>query len=225
MALNPTYPESGRNWPRRRGPMSEEEYHELEKLNPDCKYEYIDGVAYMMSGGTVEHDLIADNIRAALRSRLRVRSGSCNTFGENVQVLMEIKRNGKKHYVYPDVTVSCAAEDRRPGNTMIESPKIVIEVLSPGTEAKDRSIKFRAFQKCPTIQEIVLVDQFAPYIQIWQRDEQDPASWHYRHYGPGEVVEFASVDIHVEIEELYLDVAFPMEPVEDDENEADEDDE
>lgn len=217
MALHPTHSESSRNWPRRRGAMSEEEYHELEDLSLDRKYEYIDGVAYMMSGGTVEHDLIADNIRAALRGRLRVRSGSCNTFGENVQVLVGVKKSGRKHYVYPDVTVSCAAEDRRTGNTLVESPKVVVEVLSPGTEARDRGVKFRAYQQCPTIQEIVLVDQFAPYVQIWQRNEQDPASWHYRHYGPGEVVEFASIDVNVEIEELYQDLSFTEEEEEEDE--------
>jgi hypothetical protein len=30
--------------------MTEEQYHELERLSPDRKYEYIDGIAYMMSG-------------------------------------------------------------------------------------------------------------------------------------------------------------------------------
>lgn len=221
MAINPTHPEAERNWPRRRGAMSEEEYHELESLSPDRKYEYIDGVAYMISGGTIEHDLIADNIRAALRGRLRAHSGSCNTFGENVQVLIGVKKSGRKHYVYPDVTVSCAAEDRRTGNTLIESPKVVVEVLSPGTEARDRGVKFRAYQQCSTIQEIVLVDQYAPYVQVWQRDEQDPASWHYRHYGPGEVVNFFSIDIHVEIEELYQDLTFKLED-EDEEYEEEE---
>ena len=80
-------------------------------------------------------------------------------------------------------------------------------------------MKFRAYQHCPTIQEIVLVDQFAPYIQIWQRDEQDSTFWRYRHYGPGEVVEFACTDVRVEIEELYQDLAFMAE---DEESEKDE---
>lgn len=72
MATNPKFTEEpSPNWPSRGGAMSEEEFHELERLNPDCKYEYIAGRVYMMSGGTVEHDLIADNIRASLRSRLR----------------------------------------------------------------------------------------------------------------------------------------------------------
>lgn len=41
------------NWPRRGKTISEEEFHELERLSPDCKYEYINGVAYMMSGAVL----------------------------------------------------------------------------------------------------------------------------------------------------------------------------
>lgn len=203
--------------------MSVEEYHELERLNPDRRYEYIDGIAYMMSGGTVDHDLITDNVRASLRSRLRLRSGSCNTFGENVQVLVGLKKSGKKHYMYPDVTVSCNAADRRMGNTLIESPKLVIEVLSPGTETKDRGIKFKACQKYPMIQEIVLISQFAQYVEIWRRDQQDSEVWHYRHYIPGEIVEFTSIDVHVEITEIYQDVNFMQADEDEDEDEELED--
>jgi Uma2 family endonuclease len=208
MASNPIHNDPAQEWPKRGGRMSEEEFHELERLNPDVRYEYIDGVAYMMSGGTVEHDLIADNVRAILRSRLRERSGSCNTFGENVQVLVGVKKNGKRHYLYPDTTVSCAPEDRRHGNTLVESPKLVIEVLSPGTEYKDRGVKFRAYQSCLTIQEIVLVNQFAMHVEIWQRDALDEMRWNKRSYDQGETVHFASVDIDVAMEELYQDVGF-----------------
>lgn len=215
MATNPTQPESSLNWPKRGGAMSEEEFHELERLNPDYRYEYINGRVYMMSGGTVEHDLIVDNVRAVLRSRLR--SSPCNTFGENVQVQLGIKRSGKPHFVYPDTTVSCVAEDIREGNTLVESPKLVVEVLSPGTETKDRGVKFRAYQKCSTIQEIVFINQYAPHVENWQRDEQDTTLWHSRHYDRRETVQFASIHIHVAIEELYQDLHF-MQQYEDEED-------
>jgi Uma2 family endonuclease len=138
----------------------------------------------------------------------RLRSGPCTVFGVDVQVLLGLKKSGQKQYVYPDATVSCNPADSRLDNTLIEAPRAVIEVLSPSTEAKDRGVKFRAYQQCPTIQEIVLVDQFAQYVQVWQRDEQDPTFWRYRHYGPGETVEFASIDIHFGIEELYQGLTF-----------------
>ncbi len=97
------------------------------------------------------------------------------------------------------------------------SPKVVVEVLSPGTEAKDRGVKFRAYQHCPTIQEIVLVSQFAQYVEIWQRDKQNVEMWHYRHYVPGETVEFASIDFHGAIEDLYRGLDFILQEEENEE--------
>jgi hypothetical protein len=43
------------------------------------------------------------------------------------------------------------------------------------------------------MQEIVLMSQCAPYIEIWQRDAQDITAWHYRHDGPGEIVEITAM--------------------------------
>lgn len=80
------------NWPRRGKTISEEEFHELERLSPDCKYEYINGVAYMMSGGSIERDLIRHNMEAVLARQLR--HGPGRVFGVDVQVLLGKKRMG-----------------------------------------------------------------------------------------------------------------------------------
>lgn len=192
--------------------MSVEEYHRLEQLSPDRKYEYIDGVAYMMSGGSIEHDQIRRNIETALARQLR--AGPCRVFGVDVQVLLGTKKNGRPHFVYPEATVLCKESDRRRGNTRIEAPRVVVEVLSPSTEGRDRGIKFRAYQQCPTIQEIVLVNQYLPYVEVWQRDEnqpENPKAWSNRHYGAGEAVELVSITIQIPVEDIYLDVDFAEE--------------
>lgn len=215
MASNPMYSESSWSWPSRGGTMSEAEYHELEHLNPDRKYEYIGGLVYMMSGGSVGHDRIAYNVRSSLD--FQMRSGRCTVFGADVQVLLGMKKGGKQHFVYPDATVSCNATDSLADNMLIEAARIVIEVLSPSTEAKDRGAKFKAYQNCSTIQEIVLVNQFAPYVEVWQRDDADTARWNYRHYGPGETVTFASIGVQVEIEDFYRGLDFTSATSDEDE--------
>jgi len=186
--------------------MSEAAFHELEQLSPDRKYEYLNGMAYLMSGGSVAHDRITRNVGYALDGQLR--SGPCRAFGVDVQVLLGTKNNSKKHYAYPDATVSCEASDRRPENMLIESPRVVLEVLSPSTEARDRGVKFKAYQVCPTIQEIVLLSQFAPYVELWQRDTEDVIAWHYRHYGPGEIVEIKSITVLIDIADIYQGLDF-----------------
>ena len=206
------------DWPGKGKAMSEEAYHELERLSPDRKYEYINGIAYMMSGGSIEHDLIRRNVESALARQLR--SGPCRVFGVDVQVLLGNKKNGKPHFVYPEATVSCDVADRRRGNTLVEAPRVVVEVLSPSTEGRDRGIKFRAYQHCPTIQEIVLVNQFLPYVEVWQRNEQDPENpkaWNYRHYGPDDTVELVSLDIQLAMAEIYQDLDFDDEEEDDEE--------
>jgi Uma2 family endonuclease len=208
MATNPVSAESSWNWPSRGGAMSEAAFHELEHLSPDRKYEYLNGLAYLMSGGSVAHDRITRNVGYTLDSQLR--TGPCRAFGVDVQVLLGSKKDSKKHYVYPAATVSCAAADRRPENTLIESPRVVIEVLSPSTEARDRGVKFKAYQGSPTMQEIVLMSQFAPYVEIWQRDAQDISAWRYRHYGPGEIVEINSIDVQIDIADIYQGLDFAI---------------
>lgn len=193
--------------------MSETAFHELEQLSPDRKYEYLNGLAYLMSGGSAAHDRITRNVGYALDSQLR--SGPCRAFGVDVQVLLGTKKNSKRHYAFPDATVSCNAADRRPENTLIESPRVVIEVLSPSTEARDRGVKFKAYQECSTVQEIVLMSQFAQYVEIWQRDDKDSNAWHYRHYGPGETVEIKSIDVQIDIADIYQGLDFEeAEPAE-----------
>ena len=196
-------------WHRPGTKMTEEQYHELERLSPDRKYEYIDGIAYMMSEGSVAHDRIAYNARFALD--MHFRSRPCTVFGADVQVFLALKKNGKPHFVYPDATVSCDAADSRSENTLIQSPRVVVEVLSPGTETKDRGTKFKAYQSQETIQEIVLISQFAQYVEVWQRNEQDPnnpKAWHYRHYGPDDIVHLVSIDLHIEVAEFYRGLVF-----------------
>jgi Uma2 family endonuclease len=163
-------------------------------------------MAYLMSGDSVAHDHNEQYVGYTLDSQLR--TGPCRAFGVDVQVLLRTKKDGKKHYVYPDATVSCAAADRRPENMLSESPQVVIEVLSPSTEARDRGLKFKAYQGCPTTQEIVLMSQFAPYVEIWQCDEQHITAWHYRHYGPGEIVEINSIDVQIDIADVYQGLDF-----------------
>ena len=101
---------------------------------------------------------------------------------------------------------------------MITAPRLVVEVLSPGTEVRDRGIKMKAYQQCLTIQEIVLVSQFAQYVEIWQRNEQEPdnpKAWSYRHYRPGETIAFVSIAVQIEIGEFYRGLEFDEGDIQD----------
>ena len=131
-----------------------------------------------------------------------------------MQVLIDAQTGGKENYVYPDVTVSCDVADRRRGNALIRSPRIVVEVLSPSTEKIDRGRKFEAYKRSPTIQEIVLINQFVQAVEIYRRDEQDD-TWHSIFYGPGSEIEFKSIDVRLGLQEIYQEIDFDEPLVED----------
>lgn len=133
--------------------ISPEEYLQIDRASPDIKYEYVDGHMYAMSGGTIEHAQIAMNMIRALADHLQ--GSSCRVISSDVRVQV-----AEKKYFYPDVTVSCAPEDRQRGVDTIRTPRLVVEVLSPTTETNDRVQKFRFYKACPSIQEGVRPHQY-----------------------------------------------------------------
>jgi Uma2 family endonuclease len=186
--------------------MTFQEYLALERTYPNARYEYLNGVARLMAGGRVAHDQIAFNVRVAIA--INFRSGPRHTFGENMQVQVSTFPDGSENRVMPDCTVSCDVDDRRLGNTLIRSPRIVIEVLSPSTEATDRGEKLWAYKACSSIQEYVLISQFAQHVEIYRRDSEDAATWSKQEYGSGETIELQSVDIAIEMDEIYQGINF-----------------
>jgi len=184
--------------------MTVEEYFQLDITTPMLKYEYQDGKVRLMAGGSIEHDAIAFNMRTALNERFS--SGPCFVYGSDMRVQVS---ETEGTYFYPDVTISCDVTDRRRGNKLIRSPRVVIEVLSPSTEKDDRTSKLLAYQAYPTIQEVVLISQFAPHVEVYRRPKEG-TKWAYTVYGPGleEEVVLEIVDVVVPLTEIYEGINF-----------------
>jgi Uma2 family endonuclease len=178
--------------------MTLEEYWELDR-NSDVRYEYIDGEVIMMSGGSLRHADISNNIVTLLKARLR--GSSCRAYNSDVRVQVPLNR-----YVFPDATVTCSAEDRDE-DVLIKFPRVIVEVLSPSTELTDRVKKLRIYQQCPTIQEYMLVSTSRPLVEIHRREKND--FWSYRSFGPNEEIVLLSLDVRFPIADIYADVKFP----------------
>ncbi len=180
---------------------SAEEYLELDRNSPDEKYEYIDGLVYLMAGGTPGHARIAAHLIRELGTHLR--GGPCDAYTSDAKVRVF----GTQQYVHPDVTVSCDERDRHTQGEMLEYPCLVIEVLSPSTEHLDRYKKSNFYRACPSIQEYVLVATQEQAVEVYRRVQD--GFWWFSLFGPGEQVEFASLGITIPIEVIYENVTFP----------------
>src|SRR6266581_6294498 len=144
--------------------ISLEEYFALLEKDPEHAYEYLDGRIYMMTGGTPDHSIIGSNMNGILRDSLRDRR--CIVY--NLDVYLQLS----EHYrVCPDVIVSCDPRDRG-AREVIRYPSLVVEVLSPATEARDRGQKSLQYRSCPSIQEYLLISSEFPLVEVFRREKQ-----------------------------------------------------
>jgi Uma2 family endonuclease len=115
-------------------------------------------------------------------------------------------RLSETRYVHPDVVVTCDEQDLA-STSVLRSPLLVVEVLSPGTERKDRAEKFDWYRACPSIQEIVLVRTEHQLVEVYRRRSAE-RQWLLQIYGPGENIELKSLDLEVSMERIYEEITF-----------------
>jgi len=176
--------------------MSVEEYFKLDDTSLETKYEYIDGRVYMLAGGTADHSTINGNILTTLKNALR--GSQCRIHGSDLKV-----RLSEKRFVYPDISVSCDPRDR--GKiTVMHYPILIVETLSPSTEAYNRRKKFSYYRACMSIQEYVLVDTQTQSVEVYRR-EQEPF-WKFSAFEAGDQIELASLGISIPIDAIYEDI-------------------
>jgi Uma2 family endonuclease len=103
---------------------------------------------------------------------------------------------------YPDVTVICGQLELDPedpkGHTAT-NPVLVVEVLSPSTEAYDRGEKLEHYRQIPSLQEVVLVHHESRHVEVWRRAG---GGWTPTAYDQGEV-DLRSVNTRLPIGEIY----------------------
>jgi Uma2 family endonuclease len=180
--------------------MSAEEYLVWEPTQ-EQRYEYWDGEVVAMSGGTRNHNRVSANFFKLLDDALADRS--CEVYIVDVKVQVE---PGQK-YFYPDVVVTCDPRDRDP--QLIQYPCLIIEVLSPSTEAGDRGKKFAKYRQSPSLQEYVLVQVAQPLVEVFRRNQQ--GQWVLSEYNLNDKLRLESVDVEIAIADLYRQVQFEPE--------------
>ena len=172
------------------------------ELVAETKHEYIDGEVYAMAGAGDAH--VKVTLNAALLIKSHLRGSNCSTYVNDMKV-----RIGKDEaFFYPDVMVCCDPSDQlREQDYVKNSPKLIIEVLSPSTENKDRGKKFILYRKLPSLEEYVLIDPREYYVELYRR--QADKQWTlFSHEGAESMLEFSSIGMQCTLVDLYEDVLF-----------------
>ena len=141
--------------------LTPSQYLEIERAAA-TKSEYFDGQMFAMSGGLLPHALISTALLRELDVALDGRK--CSTAGSDLRV--GVSEQGP--FFYPDVSVHCGDADLADDwkDTLL-NPILIIEVLSPSSEAFDRGKKFAAYRRIPTFREYALVSQTEPSVEVY----------------------------------------------------------
>jgi Uma2 family endonuclease len=182
--------------------LTPEEYFAWEERQ-EVKHEYFDGEVFAMTGGTQNHGRIAVRLVSLIDNHLD--DGNCAAFNSDVRV----KIQDSEKYVYPDVSVTCDERDRQTPQ-YVSHPCLIVEVLSPSTEAYDRGNKFELYRRSPSLREYALVSADAVAIDLHRKNERD--RWELIYFRAGDTVELETIGLTFPIEQIYRGIKFPDAP-------------
>jgi Uma2 family endonuclease len=178
-----------------------EEYFELERSSEE-RYEFWDGSIWAMAGATSGHEIIVSNSIFHLRTIL---GRGCTVLGSNMKVFVP----DFQPYRYPDLTVFCgkAEIEKIGGMEALLNPQMIIEILSPTTEAFDRGAKFSYYKSIPSFTDYLLVAVDRPNIIQYRKSDTD---WIIREADGIEAkLQLPTFNVEISLSEIYLDVDFP----------------
>lgn len=125
------------------------------------RHEFHRGEAIEMGGARRPHGRVVSNLARHLGNAL---DGSpCQLFQEGMKLQI-----ADDTILYPDIFVTSDSADLRT-EMIFRSPTLVIEVLSPSTEAFDRSQKFALYRRLASLKEYVLVNPESKRIEAFVR--------------------------------------------------------
>ncbi len=181
--------------------MALDDFEEMLADKPrDERWELIGGrVVRMMVGARWEHHLIIQNLVVGLRQRLKQRGDGCRVFSET----FFMKKRSLEAATLSDIIVRCGA--LAPGATSVDDPKVLIEVISIGSEARDRFEKWRIYRQLPSLEHYVLVERDRAAVDVFDRAGE---AWASRRTleGLAAVLDLPKIGVSVPLAEIYEDV-------------------
>lgn len=126
-----------------------------------------------MAGAFIEHSIVITNFVIKIGSQMQ--NSLCKVFPDNTQYKWKV--DGEEKTVIPDASINCRFRDKR-GNSFINNPRFVLEVLSPSTEMYDRGEKKDLYQQ-REIDEYWIIDWRKRQVEIYVLDYEDGIPKYY----------------------------------------------
>jgi Uma2 family endonuclease len=181
-----------------------EEYLALER-KADYRSEYSAGEIFAMSGASEPHNVITTNLVREISQQFKGRP--CRVYASD----MRVKVSATGLYTYPDVVALCGEPqfDDRQKDTLL-NPTVLIEVLSPSTEAYDRGQKSMQYRRLPSLEEYLFIAQDRVQVEHYQR--QPSGQWLLSEASTlHETITLPSISCVLALAEIYDKVALEAE--------------
>lgn len=170
------------------------EYLALEEES-STRHEYLDGEIYALAGGSPDHAALAAAVIGIVGGQL---PPGCRVFTSDLRI--RIQASGLS--TYPDVAVVCGRTQRAPDDALaVVNPVVLVEVTSASTEEYDRGEKLRQYKHLSSVQEVLIVSHREPLLTLHRRG--DPGAWTTLRAGRGEILELASVNARIAVDDVY----------------------
>lgn len=178
------------------------------ELDAAERHEYHGGEILAMSGGSDTHSFIIANVIREFGNALKGKP--CSVAEGNLRV----RNRHEPRYVYPDASVICGDREYDPDDPnrhTVLNPRVIVEVLSPTTEAYDRGNKFEYYQGIEALEEYLLIAQDHPAVQSFLR--QGDGTWSLMGFnGPDATLRLRSLAITIPLPEIYYRIQFAERP-------------
>ena len=169
----------------------------------DTRYELVDGFVVAMAPPARPHRLLAIRLGGAIDAALRSRR-PCAAESE-----AGVARPDRADLCFiADIAVSC--DPAHGDEQLIPNPILIVEILSPSTNAFDRNVKVPEYRQIPSVQEILLLDSESTFAEILRRDGERWITEIVQ--GTGATLSLVSVPLAVPMSELYEGIPLPERP-------------
>jgi Uma2 family endonuclease len=178
--------------------LSLEAYLAWEEGQPE-RHEFYRGEVFAMVGAKRVHGRVVGNLVREVG--ISLKGSPCQVFHEGMKVQI-----GDDTVLYPDVFVTCDKADLVT-DRIFTAPTLVVEVLSPGTQAYDRSQKFALYRRIPALQEYILVDPDTRRVEGFRRGAD--GLWVLHDMSDGDTLEAACLGLRVPLAEVFAGIEPP----------------
>lgn len=163
------------------------------------KHEFYRGEVFAMVGARRVHGRVVGNLVREFGTSLKGSPGQVFHEGMKVQI-------GDDTVLYPDVFVTCDEADLVT-DRIFTAPTLVVEVLSPSTQACDRSQKFALYRRIPALREYILVDPDTRRVEGFRRGSD--GLWVLHDMSDGDTLEAACLGLRVPLAEVFAGIEPP----------------